>query len=121
MSIKSKLKSRLSFGSARKAAAAASPLDEDEEKEILIRGKEPSTTWSISGKIGEGSFAKVHKCINKTSNVAAAVKIFVNCVDEEDVKDVMNEIEILSSCQHKNIVKFYEAYSLVDKIWVRNG
>ena len=113
MSIKTKLRRRMSF-----SRKNSSLFEDDEQKQILIRDQEPSAAWSIAEQIGEGAFAKVHKCSNKTTNVQAAVKVFTNCTDEDELKDVLNEIDILSNCQHENIVKFYEAYTLVDKIWV---
>jgi serine/threonine protein kinase len=98
---------------------ASSVLEEEEERQILIRDREPSAAWNIAEQIGEGAFAKVHKCSKKATNSPAAVKIFSNCTEEDDLKDILNEIDILSNCQHENIVRFYEAYTLADKIWVR--
>ena len=85
----------------------------------LILDKDPTHIWEIVSEIGDGAFGKVYKAKNKISGVLAAAKIVEKCT-EEDLEDYMIEIDILSECNHKNIVKIYEAYFYDSKLWV-NG
>ena len=83
----------------------------------LILDKDPTQIWEIVSEIGDGAFGKVYKAKNKISGVYAAAKIVEKCT-EEDLEDYMIEIDILSECSHKNIVKIYEAYFYDSKLWV---
>ena len=83
----------------------------------LILDKDPAHIWEIVSEIGDGAFGKVYKAKNKVSGVFAAAKIVEKCT-EEDLEDYMIEIDILSECNHKNIVKIYEAYFYDSKLWV---
>ena len=84
----------------------------------LILDKDPTQIWEIVSEIGDGAFGKVYKARNKISGVLAAAKIVEKCTDD-DLDDYMIEIDILSECNHKNIVKIYEAYYYDSKLWVR--
>lgn len=67
---------------------------------------------------GNGAFAKVYRVKNKSNGVYAAAKILENC-SRTDLEDYLVEIKILNECNHKNIVKLYEAYFYNSELWVR--
>ena len=67
---------------------------------------------------GDGAFAKVYKVKNKSNGIHAAAKIIENCT-RNDLDDYLIEVKILSQCDHKNIVKFYEAYFYNSELWVK--
>lgn len=79
--------------------------------------KDPTINWEIVNEIGDGAFGKVYKVRNKHSGILAAAKIVEKCTEEE-LDDYMIEIDILSECSHKNILKLYEAYFFDTKLWV---
>ncbi|CAF0731156.1 unnamed protein product [Brachionus calyciflorus] len=83
----------------------------------LITDRDPTLTWEIVSEIGDGAFGKVYKVKNKQSGVLAAAKIVEKCTDD-DLDDYMVEIDILSECNHKNILKIYEAYYFDSKLWI---
>lgn len=83
----------------------------------ILTDKDPTLIWEIVNEIGDGAFGKVYKVRNKQSGVFAAAKIVEKCTEEE-LDDYMIEIDILSECNHKNILKFYEAYFFDTKLWV---
>ena len=83
----------------------------------LITDKDPTQTWEIVNEIGDGAFGKVYKVKNKQNGLLAAAKIVEKCTDDE-LDDYMIEIDILSECNHKNILKIYEAYYYDSKLWV---
>ena len=83
----------------------------------LIYDRDPAQIWERVGELGDGAFGKVYKARNKQSGVYAAAKIVEKC-SEEELDDYMVEIEILSECQHKNIIKIYESYFYNSQLWV---
>ena len=54
---------------------------------------------------------------HKGSKTDAALKQ-VNITSDEDLDDYSVEISILVDCQHKNIVRLYEAFLYDSKLWV---
>lgn len=73
--------------------------------------------WELIGELGDGAFGKVYKAQHKQTGQLAAAKM-CTLEDEENLSDHMVEIDILSEIKHENVVKLYEAYSLLDKLWV---
>lgn len=73
--------------------------------------------WDLIGELGDGAFGKVFKAQQKQTRQLAAAKM-CTLEDEENLSDHMVEIDILSEIKHENVVKLYEAYSLLDKLWV---
>ena len=63
--------------------------------------------------LGEGSFASVYKVKNIYTNAECAMKIIkkkYSCSSTEE-KDILNEINILRTMDHPNILKIFEFYS----------
>lgn len=79
---------------------------------------DPAEFWDMIGELGDGAFGKVYKAQNKETNRLAAAKM-CTLEDEENLSDHMVEIDILSEIRHHNIVELYEAFSIDDKLWVR--
>ena len=82
----------------------------------LLVGKSksnPQEDYKILGFLGEGAFASVHKVQNKYTDSICAMKVIrktFNCtVDDE--KEILNEINILRTMDHPNILKIFEFYS----------
>ena len=73
----------------------------------------PENDYKILNFLGEGSFASVHKVQNKYTDSICAMKVIkknFNCtVDDE--KEILNEINILRTMDHPNILKIFEFYS----------
>ena len=64
--------------------------------------------------LGEGSFGKVFKVRHKISRVLRAMKLIHKDkaqIGEEDEKAMINEINVLKSLDHPNIMKIYEYYN----------
>jgi calcium-dependent protein kinase len=71
--------------------------------------------YYVFGKntIGEGSFAEVRICKKKndiSKNFFAVKSIFKPNIDESSYQYLINEIQLLVSLDHPNIIKFYESY-----------
>lgn len=88
-----------------------------DELDVIRRDENPERMWKPMELVGKGAYAKVYRCQNVFSGNITAVKIFPKCT-QADLKELKNEIEIMSACEHKNIVKFYESYFYESSLWV---
>jgi len=69
--------------------------------------------FEIVATIGEGSFAKVFKARRKCDLKFYAIKIArLNKMKREEVQQVFNEVRLLASIHHPNIVRFYECFQV---------
>ena len=68
--------------------------------------------YQILSKIGEGSYGVVWKVRHKRTNLIRAMKkITKNLLSKtETVNEIKNEIELLKSLDHPNIVKIFEFF-----------
>jgi len=62
--------------------------------------------------LGEGAFGDVVKAVEKKTGRTFAVKkmLKAHLSKEQNKKFVMNERNVLSKCNHPNIVKLYSAF-----------
>ncbi|XP_060063204.1 serine/threonine-protein kinase DCLK2-like [Ylistrum balloti] len=74
--------------------------------------------YDLGKTLGDGNFAVVKQATLKNTKNEFAMKI----IDKAKLKGkehmVENEIEIMKDCHHPNIVKLYEEYETVDKIYL---
>ena len=82
----------------------------------LLVGKSKSNPEDDYKKLkflGEGSFAAVYQVQNKFTDAICAMKVInkaFSCTVEEE-NEILNEINILKSMDHPNILKIFEFYS----------
>ena len=67
--------------------------------------------------LGTGSFGKVILGTQNDSKIQRAIKI-IDKEDIDDPKSFVNEIEILKTLDHPNIIKLYETYENESKIFL---
>ena len=84
------------------------------DKKILI-GKAKGDIrekYKIGRKLGEGSFGEVYLSTDKKTKKKVAVKVLpkTKSHNENRNSEILNEIEILKTLEHQNIVKIYEFY-----------
>lgn len=60
--------------------------------------------YEILGQIGRGSYASVHKAINRQTGEICAIKKIPS--KDSELQNLISEIGILSNCKCKNIVRF---------------
>ncbi|CDW58779.1 Pkinase and PKK domain containing protein [Trichuris trichiura] len=70
-------------------------------------GVDPHDIWDVVSDLGDGAFGKVQKVIHKENGTCAAAKA-IELQSEEDIDEYLVEIEILTQCHHKNVVRLYE-------------
>ena len=87
--------------------------------DLLVQDKNTNFNedYKILETLGEGAFGKVYKVKNIYNNEIRAMKILNKTSgkrNRELEKDVINEINILKSMDHPNIMKIFEFYNCKD-------
>jgi len=68
--------------------------------------------------IGQGTFAKVFRCVERKTGRDFAVKAFQNEDENFDSKVIDNEVEIWGTLQHRNIVSLHKRFHEHSHVWV---
>lgn len=74
--------------------------------------------FEIKDFIGQGTFAKVFRCVEKNTGRDFAVKAFQNEGENFDQKLIDNEVDIWRTLQHRNIVSLYKRFHEHSRVWV---
>eukprot|EP00300_Choanocystis_sp_HF-7_P023826 c25210_g1_i1.p1 GENE.c25210_g1_i1~~c25210_g1_i1.p1 ORF type:complete len:450 (+),score=50.98 c25210_g1_i1:1-1350(+) len=85
-------------------------------QEMGVSNEDPSEVFDVLERLGEGSFGAVYKCARKTDGFVVAVKVMPFNFDDHAA--LRQEIEILKSCSHINVVAYYGTYFLEGDVWV---
>ena len=78
--------------------------------EKLDNNKEECKKFIILGSLGEGSFGKVKEAMHVVTEETIAIKILEKerIKKSEDLIRIKREMNILTKCQHSNIIQLYE-------------
>ncbi|KAI9008304.1 kinase-like domain-containing protein [Gaertneriomyces semiglobifer] len=74
-----------------------------------MRGKGPALTvgnYQLGSCIGKGQFGSVYQALNIETGQVAAIKRIPLADRKDRVEDLMQEVELLKSLEHPNIVKY---------------
>ena len=87
-------------------------------KENIISHKTSniSKEYTFGKTLGTGSFGQVRLAIHKATKQTRAIKILQK--SKIDMKDLLNEIEILSKLSHPNIMQIYEIFDDNTNIYI---
>uniref|UniRef100_A0A8C5E5A8 non-specific serine/threonine protein kinase n=1 Tax=Gouania willdenowi TaxID=441366 RepID=A0A8C5E5A8_GOUWI len=77
----------------------------------------PHEDFEILLRVGGGTYGDVFKARNKQSGELAAIKL-VKMEPEDDFSIIQQEIVIVKSCKHPNIVAYYGSYIRANKLWI---
>ena len=66
--------------------------------------------YKILSIVGEGAYGIVYKCLNKETKELVALKKFKETSDEQVIKTMKRELEMLKKIKHENIVEFKEYF-----------
>ena len=81
---------------------------------IVAQSKaDPGLDYKKLNFLGEGSFAAVYRVQNRITDAVRAMKVInkSSTCSAEDDKEILNEINILRTMDHPNILKIFEFYS----------
>jgi serine/threonine protein kinase len=93
--------------------ANLSPLD-------IFSDGDPKTMFENLQQISKGSSCLVYKARDGKTNETVAIKVVSELPSMHHSANhrLLNEIAILSSCTHENIVKFYGSWIVDFSIWI---
>ncbi|CAF0727223.1 unnamed protein product [Adineta steineri] len=87
------------------------------KKKCLYKEQSPLNEWKLIKELGDGAFGKVYQAYHDLSKQYAAAKVIEDCTDDELPEHTI-EINILSDCDHENIIGFYDAYYYEKKLYI---
>jgi len=88
-----------------------------EQESIVFIKSNPSNDYIILDELGEGGFGKVYKWVKISNQEVYAMK-HIDITSNKQKIYIGNEITLMKSVDHKNIVKLYETYMHKGRIFL---
>ncbi|XP_078389393.1 mitogen-activated protein kinase kinase kinase kinase 5-like isoform X1 [Cetorhinus maximus] len=82
-----------------------------------ISSKNPQDDFEIIQRVGGGTYGEVYKARHKQTGDLAAVKI-IKMEPDDDFSVIQQEIVMVKSCTHQNIVAYYGSYIRSNRLWI---
>ncbi|XP_061916574.1 mitogen-activated protein kinase kinase kinase kinase 5-like isoform X3 [Entelurus aequoreus] len=79
--------------------------------------RNPQEDFEILMRVGWGTYGDVYKARNKQTGDLAAIKV-IKMEPEDDFSTIEQEIVIVKSCKHPNIVAYHGSYIRVNTLWI---
>jgi serine/threonine protein kinase len=76
-------------------------------------GKPPATAaefYRIGHTLGRGAFGKVSLCMHKLSQQLVAIKSMKKDADDEVKQRTLQEMAIIQSIKHENVIGIYDSF-----------
>ncbi|CAF0897988.1 unnamed protein product [Adineta ricciae] len=87
------------------------------KKARLYKEQTPLNEWKLIKELGDGAFGKVYQAYNEQKKQFAAAKVIEDCTDDE-LPDHLVEVDILTECNHKNIINLFDTYLFEKKLYI---
>ncbi|KAL6073727.1 Serine/threonine-protein kinase pakA [Balamuthia mandrillaris] len=101
----------------RHAAEIPAGFQVTPQNEHYLSLEDPTILFEDLKKIGEGSSGCVYLGKHKPTATGVAIKVITN-TSKTNVASLQNEIAMMASCSHANIVPFFGSYLKEDQLWV---
>nr|XP_046245936.1 mitogen-activated protein kinase kinase kinase kinase 5-like isoform X2 [Scatophagus argus] len=92
-------------------------MDFQHRAALDISTRDPQDDFEILLRVGGGTYGEVYKARHKHSGELAAIKV-IKMEPEDDFSIIQQEIVIVKSCKHPNIVAYYGSYIRANKLWI---
>ncbi|KAK8795615.1 hypothetical protein WA158_000272 [Blastocystis sp. Blastoise] len=105
----------------RNTLIPAPPTGNSTEKRMSrgIPKKGFSDIYIMKDMLGSGAFSVVYKCVNKMTGVEYAVKVMKkNKMKQSDLDSIKNEVYLLGTLDHPNIVRLEAFYDESDNYYI---
>ena len=78
-------------------------------RKVQIKSHDVRSEYTLLEELGRGKFGIVYKCRETRGGRCLAAK-FVTTTKKEDREDVLREVDIMKSLQHKRLLQLYDAF-----------
>ncbi|KAM9853604.1 mitogen-activated protein kinase kinase kinase kinase 5 [Aulostomus maculatus] len=84
---------------------------------LEISTRNPQDDFEILLRVGGGTYGEVFKARNKQNRELTAIKL-IKMEPDDDFSIIQQEIVIVKSCKHPNIVAYYGSYIRANTLWI---